>query len=424
MALARWIYFIGLLAVVWLFVAGLVGISGTLPVIGFAFALALTLDYFGIFKIFPFAVPKKMALILLIVLWGYTAWSAGWVTKYLGFGSALPTGSITTGAVTTGVSAVTCQSGLSEYLRGKASTISFNAWDLESNTPYSTAVNFDGNCWYYKNGNEARNYINATLDTVGGTVTGKYSVGDTLTIYCGGTTYYSEPTEGACIDSESETVDINAHTIAGESNMAITGYDDTGATALSSGSNGTDYTVGAMGANSDLSIYVKEKLDSANKAYNFCGWGVFLFKNVTDVVPQDLESTYTEVTAPQHMSGLDVQINTTSSSGGSVTQSGSYRFYKTSSPILMHEWDSIKEQFVVETGTNDPLHDTGPGTQTDAKYFNGFAILSKDCAYARGDDGKVYLDIYQHDTTQADVGMAETEISPQGKQTGAVFEVE
>jgi len=414
MAFSRWIWFIILLLATYFVLAPWLGLSGSFWVtIAFALALALTLDYFGIFRVFPFRLKKNIALILLIGLWGFTAYSAGWLSGFIPGIPGQLAGQVS--PITPPTVQPTAGCVVSEELKGKTSTLDVNAWDLESNTPYSSAVDFGSNCWIYKNGNGPENYIGATTDTSDAEISG-FTVGDTIYMYCGGSTYYGEPVEGVCVESQRQPLSINAHTIVGESDMQVTAYDDTGSTTLSAGDTGdADYKM-TQGAGGEDAIYIKLKVNVANKAYQVCAWGVAELTNITDVTPQDVESTYTQVFTPTHMESIAIVTNSTTTK----TQTKDYTIYKFASPILLHEWDSIKEQFVVEASdTNDPLGFV-TGTNDDA----GFAIIAKDCAYARGDDGRAHLDFYQHDTSEGDVGLDETETSPAGKQVGVLIEVE
>ena len=398
----RWIGFAILLALSWLFLAPMIGISGWLNVLIFSAALALTLDFLGIFKVFPFRLKKNVALILMIGLWAFLGFQLGW------FGQFPPTAQVTQPAPTTPAG---CWESISPEIRGTSATLTLNAWDLESNTPYSSAV--DTTVYLYRNGNDATDYVTSSSDTSAASITG-FAVGDTVYIYGGDSSYYVEPVEGLCIDAQQKSVSIDAHRIAAESDLQITGYDDTGSATLSAGtSNEDDYYI-TMGAGEEKAIYLKLKVNAANKAYQFCAWGVATFYNISSVEPQNVEGTYTKVATPKHMESVAIKVNETS--GATITED--YVVYKLSSPILLHEWDSIKEQFVVESdSTNDPQ---GNGGTTN---LNGFAIIAKDCAWARGEDGRMYFDFYQHDSSEADVGLDETETSPYGKQTGVIIEV-
>lgn len=410
------IWFGLLLAVVYLFVGAMIGITGLIPLIALSLAIALTVDYFGIFKIFPFKLNKKFSLILLLLLWGYTAFSAGWLTSLLS-GFNLPTGGVipvtpyTPGPQGT----LDCAGSVSQSILGLAATPAVNAWDMESNTPYSAAVDFQTYCWIYKNGNNPTDFVTISADTAAATLSSMYSIGDTAYIYCGGTTYYGDPVEGLCINSASRPVNILAHTIVTQTNLQTTGYDSTGAATLSASADETsgDYYM-TLGAGGTDILYNKLKVNQANSAYNFCGWAVALYYNISSVTPQNEAGAYTKMFTPVHLQGVVIVLNST---GGS-TLTKDYVFYKINTPIMLHQWDSVKEQFEVKAHTtNDPI------ANYVVNKLNGFAILAKDCTWARGDDGVMHKDFYTHDITEADVGLAETATSPIGKASGMQVEV-
>ena len=310
-------------------------------------------------------------------------------------------------------SAVPALCSVSSELQGKTSTLQVNAWDMESNTPYSSAVDLLATCYLYKNGNSAENYVTVTSDTAAGSVTSGFAVGDTLYVYCANATYYTDPIEGLCLDKQEMPVNIKAHKIAGESNMAITGYDDTGGTALSAGTaTQEDYYV-TMGANEEQSLYLKLKVNAANMAYDLCGVATYALTNISSLKPAGSE--YTSVATPEWGKNIAIKFNET----GSLTVTKDYSFFKRSSALRLHEWESVKDEFVIKTTTTgDPVQ----STNDESVSTSCAGALYVDCAWAKGGDGKMYYDFYVHDDGQADVGLAETETSPLGGQVGVVIE--
>jgi hypothetical protein len=403
--------FIGIFLGSWLFLMPFLNITGGFwTAILFTVAITLTLDFFGKMKLFPFPLKKNIAFFLMAGIWVWGIFMAGWFSGLLG-GIGLPgTGAAVTGVftepseITSGACAVT------EEIHGKSATMGLNAWNLESNTPYSAAVDLGADCWVFKNGNSPTDFTNNTDDTSGGSITG-FSGGDTLYMYCGGSSYYTEPLEGFCVDDLTPSVNLNAHQIITHAGLAITGYDDTGGTALTAESYNGDYYI-TQGAGGEDSIYIKLKANLANRAYQFCAWCTVKYYNVSEVIPQGEEGTYTPVVTPQHMKALTINRNNTDNENTTET----YDCYRLAEPILMQEWDSIKEQFVVEADdTNDPWYNPASAKQ------NGFAIIAKDCTYSRGGDGKIYLDFYTHDTAQSDVGLDEEDHEPWGKDSGVTI---
>ena len=393
------------LAIYWVLLPVIGFKASTLVSILFTLGIVLVLDYFKILPVFPIPLQKRVKLFLMIGLIGFSLWSAGYFASLKG----LFPGTVVTTPPTEKTELKGCV--VSEELKGKTATVYVNAWDLESDQPYSSAVDLTTNCWVYRNGNKPINYVGTTTDTSSGTISG-FSVGDTIYIYCGGSSYYVEPVEEFCIDTQTPTVNLNAHKMVSESDLQITAYDDTGSATLSSATY-ADYYI-TMGAGEKKAIYLKLKVNTANKAFNFGGWAIAKFYNISDVEPQDVEATYEKIGTPNFAEGVNVKVN--ESAGTTITKD--YTIWKASSPILLREWDSIKEQFVIESdSTNDPVGNEGTTN------FNGVAIVALDMQYARGADGKVYLDVYQHDSGEANVGLAEDLTSPYGKTSGVLIEV-
>jgi hypothetical protein len=413
MNVTKIIWFVVLYLAVTFIVAPLLGVTEGLLVAVLAVTLSFILDYAGVIKatptgIFGLKLKKQWKMILIIAMIGFLSLRLGWVDSFKGL---IPSASVS-GTIGTQQQSGVCE--VTDELKGKSATLIPYAWDLESNTPYSSSVDFSTNCWMYANGNGPTDFVVTTTNTNDSTGEEGFTVGDVVYMYCGGTTYYGEALEDICVDEQKKTLNINAHTIVSESNMEITGYDDSGSTALTAGDTGdADYKM-TMGADEESAMYVKLKVNVANKAYQVCAWGTAPFYNITSVEPQDVESSYTKVATPEHMSSISIGYN----NSGANTINEDYVTYKFSSPILMQEWDAIKEQFVVKSSTSDPASTFATSTP------EGFAILAKDCQYAKGDDGRVHLDFYAHDSGEADVGLAETETSPAGKQTGVLIEVE
>lgn len=402
---------VALFVLMW-FVAPIFGVSGSLNVLGFALpmtlllagAILITADFFGFMKLFPIPLKKNIMMIVMIALWVGVGVGAGWLPSNLGTASVVVTGDQ--------VSTAECAASISDEIRGTASTLDVNAWDQESNTPYSSAIDLTTNCHYYRNGDDASDYIGPSADTSAEELSG-FAVGDTLYAYCGGTSYYSDAIEGECIRQQRQSINIDSHAICPEANLQITVYDDTGSSTLTAGTaNEDDYTM-SLGAGEETAVHVKLKVNVANKAYDFCAWGVAELYNISSVEPQNVEATYSKVGTPEHMRSVALQPGT-----DNATITKDYRMFKASSPIRLHEWDYLKEQFVVESdATSDP--NGGGGLNT----MDGFAIIAKDCTYSRGGDGSMYYEFYGRDTSESDVGLDETEVSPLGKQTGVLVEV-
>ena len=358
----RWLLFGGLFLVTWLFLASYVGIGGgLLGTVLFAAALALTLDLAG-FKMFPVRLKKTLQLPVLAILWILVAFYSGWLA---GLGPIVPGAGIAPGGYVPPVGGDNCYASVTEELRGKAATIYFDAYDQESNTPFSAAVDLGSACFVVKKDGSVIN----TTDTSGGTLAG-FVVGDSVSVYCAGTSYYTDPVLDFCIRSEAPKIELKTHTMVADTELDMIAYDDTGGTVLSAPGGGRDYYM-TQGAGGEDDMYVKLTVNVANKAYYFGGWAVFEFYNISSVIPQHEEGTYTKVATPEHLSSVAVLENSTSTAD---TQTGDYSLYVIGTPKMLHEWDIVKEKFVVKADTsNDPV----PYSTSGAGKLNGFTIMTE-----------------------------------------------
>ena len=331
-------------------------------------------------------------------------------------GVSIPTGEITPDITTpvAGVSVLSCidkARALNPDNVGKAATIPVNAYDQESNTPYSAAVDINP-VDFYRNGNDAINHVVTTTDTTAYSLTG-LNVGDTIYVYGGSATYNLDSIEGMCITTVGFPLSMSGHAIATESDMEAKLYADSGSNnELSSGTaSEDDYTV-ALGANAEEDFYLKLKVNTANKAFQLGGIATAKFHNITSV--EVISSNFNKIATPKYLEGISVLVNESSS----ATISEDYTVYKRTTPLMLHEWESIEVKIVVETDpTNDPV-DAGGSTNA-----NNFAIIAVDSAWSRGDAGISELDIYQHDSAEGNVGLVETVASPLGGQVGVMVQV-
>lgn len=304
---------------------------------------------------------------------------------------------------------------VSNELKGKESTLHINAWDMESNTPYSSAVDLTTGCWLFKDGNDAKNFVAASSDTSDYDLTAGFAVGDQLYMYCGGTSYYTDPVEGLCINSQDTVVNLETHNAVAETDMQITGYDDSGGTTLSSGTTSEEDYYITQGAGAEDSLYLKLKQNSANQAYDFCAWGTMALYNLSSLEPVAGQGFSEDVT-PTWAKSVAVGVDEYAS--GTTTYTDSYSIFKLAKAQRLHEWESIKTEFTAKTtATGDP-EATGDNSTTPCKYI----ALAIDCQYSRGLDGAMHYDIHDHTDSEGDVGVAETETSPLGATVGVVIE--
>ena len=358
------------------------------------------------------------AIISLVVFFGMTA--VGPVGQLISGINPFHTASVVAPATVQSVAPATgtlsCKDSVPAELLGKPATITVNAYDMESNTPYSAAVDVNPTSLLV-NGQ----VVSTLTDTSAYSISSGVVVGDVISFRGGSSTYYLDPTfkvngkeyKTYCVGSQEVNVELSAHAVTSESNLQMTGYDSTGATELSSGTaDQEDYYITAS-ANEQGTFYLKLKNNIANKAYNFDAWAIAKFYNISSIKPH---SGYVKVVTPKSLEGINILVNETT--GNTLSIYKDYAVYaRSDGPLMLHEFDSVKVQFDYET---DPSND--PIATTHNQYFNGVAILSKDAAWARGADGQYYLDFYQHDTSGGDVGLAETATSPLGKQDGVLIE--
>jgi len=293
---------------------------------------------------------------------------------------------------------------VSDELRGKTSTGDVNAYDQESATPYSAAV--DTTAYYYMDGV----FQAVVTDTSGATANG--SIGDVLTTYGGGTTYYGDM-QTFCLDKARPPIELSVHTIVDDTDMVITGYQDDGTSALTTGTTDEeDYEI-ALGANEDYTFYLKLKTNVANKMFRL--GGICTIAN-GDVDKCDLnEAGWSQGLVPSFMSNTNVAYNDSLA----LNLTGGYeKCWYPSTPVDMHQWDSVKYQFLISSDSSGTdAQDGASATATGDLCIVQFL----DAQWARG-DGQMHLDVHDHSVDQSNVGLSETLTSPYQKDTGVIIE--
>lgn len=314
-----------------------------------------------------------------------------------------------------------CQQLVSEELRGKSADLILNGYDAESNTPF--ASNTDVPYRLYQNGALATSGTVTIADSVS---TAGITVGDVISLYGGNATHYMDAIVNLCIEKESTPIEITARKVVGESDMAITGYDDTGTTALDTpdGTYSTwqeDYEFD-MGADDEQSIYIKFKTNVANEVHQLGAICTKGYEGVADTIDAItlMEPGWSADVVPKYLANTVLCLNDTTTVQTSNTTDGYEECWRRDAgPLLLHEWDSIKFQYTIETGSGTIAEDDDATPTASTLVIIGHF----DSAWARGDDGKEHLDYYAHTSAKANVGLVENLYSPLGKETAVIIEL-
>ena len=363
----------------------------------------LLLQKFGVFRALP--IPKRQETIALIIVGVILLFTGGFSFIGLDF-SGMITGATITPAAPTSAAVQTCKASIPSENLGKSATVTINAYNKESNTPYSSAV--DTQVYIV---DDEGNVVKSS-DTTAYSLQ-SYSTGDVISVYGGDSSYYVDPKENICIDKSAFPLDLDVHAAVAASNLQITCYDNTGSATLSSGTNSSqeDYDI-TIGADGEDSFYCKLKVNVANKAYNLYAVGTLVSNDIDECEPQD--SVWTAIDTPKFLDGIGV--GAVSSSDADAISDGSYNTWILPEPILMTEWETKKYQF------NFAASSTDPATNGDFKSSDMAVVCFLDGIYERGSDGNIYFDFYKHDEAESDVGVDNSEDTPVGKQDCVVIE--
>ena len=294
---------------------------------------------------------------------------------------------------------------------GKAAALTFNGYDLAADNPFGSAVDIATavNIFEAKSLSEAgpANFRQNTADTSAGRLTG-FKVGEVLTFAGGNGAYYMQPVEGFCVETEEDSLVFDLFSIEAESNIQSVVYDDTATTELSAGTGQTDYTA-ALGASEVDTYWWRIRNNAANKAYWLGAVGLATLTNVSYAKPGPESAVlFNAVSLPLHMKDVAIEV----AAGSAPTVTRSYNPYELKSPVRLTEFKEFKFQIEVKATANDPVASQNTSAQS------GICGIAKDKAWNRGEDGKMYHTFYNITSGQEDIGLQETEVSPNGKQTG------
>ncbi len=241
---------------------------------------------------------------------------------------------------------------------------------------------------------------NIIVDDTATNSTTKTFVGDELTIYPTGSSYYGDVTTFP-ITQENPTKEIKVQDVVATTNLVITCYDDTETTALTADNNDNntaDYAGGDLGADETYTYYCKLKNNVADKTFRvgailtyYCGGEVDDYELT--------EGGWTEVSIPSgklqdtftHYDD-DNQSTSCSFKHAYVPDSGDY--------VELQEWEWIKYQFTIDTDDS-----TGPTANGDS--YVGAVFV--DYACEKSSLGEIVCDWYKHDSNNdpGDVGIDE-----------------
>lgn len=428
-----WIISILVFLFVYMFGVAFVGITpGSLiamsvPAFLFALTTLFALKWVGVIEAFPFLpINKQAAMYATIILLVVGIFTMGWFANFLPFlSSASVTGTTVTGLTTGSQSQITAACDKAKLCGDSAcpaSTIDVNAFDLASTTP-GTPVDLTTGCWIFRNGV----YVGQSADTSAATLNA--AVGDSFSIYCGGTSYYCEPVENQCIKSSRDQIKINCYGAAAESDMQVTGYDKS-MNSLSSGTATQDDYYITLGASATDKDYFELMVNSNTKTYQLGAIGTAKFTNITRVEPLSFNFngkftsgsySWKVVGTPQWAQSVAILVNETATTTAITKDYTTYRLQKAGQDaiILLNKWEYVTIPVEIESSSSDPIAHSGTSS------LNGYAVLFMDAQKSiSSNNDAIYTDIWDHaTTTQSDVGLAETETSPLGKQVGALVEV-
>lgn len=290
----------------------------------------------------------------------------------------------------------------------ESSTITVNDYDRANDNP-NTAI---AGTWYVIENGEIK--VNAAAVTSVDTY-----VGAPLEFYGTGTTYYGDY-KSFSPQTATATVSLDGYTIAAEGSMTVTAYDNTGSTVLTAdddAENTADYSL-TLGSGEDYNLFAKIQNKDDQSRFDLKAICTFYTSNGDISDFKLIDSDFTEVAIPLQLKNTAVSVNNDTDSNAFYSYYKHCYVYKarTSDTISLKGWDYTKNfQFLV---------DVTSGVNPAANGGDNFGAIFLDASYYLGSDGKIWYDFYTHDVNEYvdTVGMAETENSPQGLQTGFVIE--
>jgi hypothetical protein len=315
--------------------------------------------------------------------------------------------------------------GLNKDRVGVSSTATVYLRDQENNDP-QTAISA-GNIAVLING-ETRVSLGG-MGTNGDTFTAP--VGSKYEIWGGNGTAYVEYTSG-CILDETMTINVKGHTAEAIGDLAITCYDSTGATALSGGTNSSqeDYDI-TLGANEDSVFYCKQKVGTADAAYDLLAIITKSNGDIDDTILNAFDSAtcqadhmscknagsvgFKEVVVPKFLRNIII-IPNEEGAGDNMTSASYDHAYLFDEVIRLQEFDEVKYHFTIEAGA------TNPATNLDFANQDCGIVCFMDGVWDDGSDGMGHLSFYTVDGSESNVGRTEDFARPTGRDACVVIE--
>lgn len=297
---------------------------------------------------------------------------------------------------------------------GTAATITLATYDKMSDS--LTAIS-GFPLWISRNGGTPTSTTTASTYTAA-------SVGDKITVWGGNATSHMDSPVTFEVVGAAFPVDLDGYTrqTEGTSTITVTCYDnennELGAyTNTTGGTDATDadYNI-SIGADGTETFTCKIRNAGANKGIILGGLCLGYDNNATTFrllsegdkknIPEEylVGGAWSPLTIPKHVASVKTTVG-----------SHSYKAcYSRDKPLVIPEWGYVYLNF--EAGcTSDCVN-----TDTQASQ-NVLMFVIKDHGWALGEDGFPYAGIADRTINEADVGVDETETSPQGKDTGTVI---
>lgn len=413
MKIPKFVWLIALFAAVWFFGLGLLGLTAT-GIIGAAAITAIIVGVLAAIKVWKLF-PVNIALIIVVVgvigLFYVGALNLSMLGN-INAPASLSGGTIGggTGATVGAASASSCMDSVSPEIKGTSSTLTVNEYD-KANSTYPK-VSFP---IYYFLGVSSPAEVNAQTPFASSTGSVTVPVGTQVLLVGENTSAYALP-KTLCVNTQAQTTVLDVYNIANDTDLVTTCYDSSGTVLTSGIANISDYTM-AMGASEQTVVKCKLKLNKADKAFRLGALATLVTTNMSSAIPADSSVFDLNPISPLFLSNQNVVFNESSGMNSSQT----YKAYKLNTPVLLTQFQEVTYDINIKASSNDP--NGGIANATTLIGPSQVNILWLDSQFERGSDGKLYDDIYDHQSTENTVGMSENVTSAIGKTGGAAIRI-